>query len=46
MAAAVIHTDDTPIAVLAPGNGKTRTERIWIIRRRLYERSIVTALLA
>jgi transposase len=25
----VIHTDDTPIAVLAPGNGKTRTGRIW-----------------
>jgi transposase len=24
-AAPVIHTDDTPIAVLAPGNGKTRT---------------------
>ena len=30
MAASVIHTDDTPIAVLAPGNGKTRTGRIWI----------------
>ena len=30
MAAPVIHTDDTPIAVLAPGNGKTRTGRIWI----------------
>lgn len=30
MAAQVIHTDDTPIAVLAPGNGKTRTGRIWI----------------
>lgn len=29
MAAPVIHTDDTPIAVLAPGNGKTRTGRIW-----------------
>jgi hypothetical protein len=29
MAAQVIHTDDTPIAVLAPGNGKTRTGRIW-----------------
>ncbi len=30
MAAPVIHTDDTPIAVLAPGNGRTRTGRIWI----------------
>jgi hypothetical protein len=30
MAASVIHTDDTPIAVLAPGNSKTRTGRIWI----------------
>jgi transposase len=29
MSAPVIHTDDTPIAVLAPGNGKTRTGRIW-----------------
>jgi transposase len=29
MAAPVIHTDDTPIAVLAPGNGKTKTGRIW-----------------
>jgi transposase len=30
VAAPVIHTDDTPIKVLAPGNGKTRTGRIWI----------------
>jgi transposase len=29
MAAGVIHTDDTPIAVLAPGLGRTRTGRIW-----------------
>ena len=29
MAAPVIHTDDTPIALLAPGNGRTRTGRIW-----------------
>ena len=29
MAAPIIHTDDTPIAVLAPGNGKTRTGRVW-----------------
>jgi transposase len=30
VAAPVIHTDDTPIKVLAPGNGKTRIGRIWI----------------
>jgi len=29
MAAPALHTDDTPIAVLAPGNGKTRTGRLW-----------------
>ena len=29
MATPVLHTDDTPIAVLAPGNGKTRTGRLW-----------------
>jgi transposase len=29
MAAPAIHTDDTPIAVLAPGNGRTRTGRLW-----------------
>jgi len=29
MAASVIHTDDTPIGVLAPGRGRTRTGRIW-----------------
>jgi transposase len=29
IAAPVIHTDDTPIAVLAPGNGRTRTGRLW-----------------
>jgi transposase len=29
MAAPVLHTDDTPIAVLAPGHGKTRTGRLW-----------------
>jgi transposase len=29
MAAPVIHTDDTPIGVLAPGRGRTRTGRIW-----------------
>ena len=29
LAAPVIHTDDTPIKVLAPGTGKTRTARFW-----------------
>ena len=29
MAAPVIHTDDTPIKVLAPGNGQTRLGRLW-----------------
>lgn len=29
MAAPAIHTDDTPIGVLAPGRGRTRTGRIW-----------------
>src|ERR1035438_1360300 len=24
-----IHADDTPVAVLAPGNGKTKTGRLW-----------------
>jgi transposase len=29
VAAEIIHTDDTPIAVLAPGRGRTKTGRIW-----------------
>jgi transposase len=29
MAASKIHADDTPVPVLAPGNGKTRTGRLW-----------------
>jgi transposase len=29
MAAAKIHADDTPVPVLAPGNGKTKTGRLW-----------------
>lgn len=29
MAAPVMHTDDTPIGVLSPGRGKTRTGRFW-----------------
>jgi len=29
LAASKIHADDTPIPVLAPGNGKTKTGRRW-----------------
>ena len=29
MASAVLHGDDTPVPVLAPGLGKTRTGRLW-----------------
>jgi putative transposase len=33
MAGTVIHADDTPVPVLAPGNGKTRTGRLWLYLR-------------
>jgi len=33
MAGAVIHADDTPVPVLAPGSGKTRTGRLWVYLR-------------
>ena len=29
MSAEKIHADDTPIGVLSPGNGKTKTARLW-----------------
>jgi transposase len=29
MAASKMHADDTPVPVLAPGNGKTKTGRLW-----------------
>ncbi len=29
LAADVVHADDTPVPVLAPGNGKTKTGRLW-----------------
>jgi hypothetical protein len=29
MAAGKLHADDTPVPVLAPGNGRTRTGRLW-----------------
>jgi hypothetical protein len=28
-AASKLHADDTPVPVLAPGNGKTKTGRLW-----------------
>ena len=33
MAGRVIHADDTPVPVLAPGNGKTKTGRFWVYLR-------------
>jgi transposase len=33
MAGSVIHADDTPVPVLAPGHGKTQTGRLWIYLR-------------
>lgn len=33
MAGSVVHADDTPIPVLAPGNGKTKTSRLWVYLR-------------
>jgi hypothetical protein len=32
-AADKIHTDDTPVPVLAPGSGKTKTGRRWVYAR-------------
>ena len=33
LAATKLHADDTPIPVLAPGNGKTKTARLWTYAR-------------
>lgn len=33
MSGRVIHADDTPVDVLAPGAGKTRTGRLWVYLR-------------
>jgi len=33
MAAAALHGDDTPVPVLAPGAGKTKTGRLWVYLR-------------
>jgi transposase len=32
-AATTVHTDDTPLPVLAPGNGRTLTGRVWVYLR-------------
>jgi transposase len=33
MEATKLHADDTPVPVLAPGNGKTKTGRLWVYVR-------------
>lgn len=33
VASCVIYADDTPVDVLAPGNGKTKTGRLWVYLR-------------
>ena len=33
MGAYKIHTDDTPVPVLSPGRGKTKTARLWVYAR-------------
>jgi hypothetical protein len=33
MAAEKLHVDDTPVPVLAPGTGKTKTGRLWVYLR-------------
>lgn len=33
MAATKLHADDTPVPVLAPGSGKTKTGRLWVYVR-------------
>jgi hypothetical protein len=33
LATAKLHADDTPVPVLAPGQGKTRTARLWVYVR-------------
>src|SRR3546814_17481569 len=33
LSSAKLHTDDTPINVLAPGTGKTRQARLWVYTR-------------
>lgn len=47
MVGTVIHADDTPVPVLAPGNGKTKTGRLWVYLRdeRLHAGSAAPAVL-
>ena len=33
LAGATLHADDTPVPVLAPGNGRTKTGRFWVYLR-------------
>src|SRR5436309_15977046 len=33
MASDTLHVDDTPVPVLAPGTGKTKTGRLWVYVR-------------
>jgi len=33
LASPVVHTDDTPVPVLDPGRGKTKTGRLWVYAR-------------
>ena len=33
LAAAKLHADDTPVPVLSPGLGKTKTGRLWVYVR-------------
>ncbi|MEM9221832.1 MAG: IS66 family transposase [Pseudomonadota bacterium] len=33
LAGSAIHADDTPLKLLAPGNGKTKTARVWVYAR-------------
>jgi hypothetical protein len=33
LSAGKLHTDDTPVPVLAPGHGKTKTGRLWVYAR-------------
>jgi len=33
LVAGKLHTDDTPVPVLAPGHGKTKTGRLWVYAR-------------
>lgn len=34
LAGGKVHADDTPVKVLTPGEGKTRTARLWVYVRR------------